>query len=160
MDTDEHGSRREEIGVGTPLRSVRGAGEARKAGETGDGRECGRRMNIMTDGSESRPYRRLSAESGPGSGFSLNPCLSVSIRGLQMPGFGSGDLGVAILPKMGKKSGAPYTPIRCAFAFLVTPKLPAKRGEVLLNDKRNRLLSGSVNSKFSKSLTFIAIGSN
>jgi hypothetical protein len=33
--------------------------------------------------------------------------------------------------KMGKKSGAPYTPIRCAFAFLVTPKLPAKRGEVL-----------------------------
>jgi hypothetical protein len=32
--------------------------------------------------------------------------------------------------KMGKKSGAPYTPIRCAFAFLVTPKLPAKRGEV------------------------------
>ena len=31
----------------------------------------------------------------------------------------------------GQKSGAPYTPIRCAFAFLVTPKLPAKRGEVI-----------------------------
>jgi len=30
-----------------------------------------------------------------------------------------------------KKSGRPLTPKRPAFAFLVTPKLPAKRGEVL-----------------------------
>jgi hypothetical protein len=44
------------------------------------------------------------------------------------PGFGH--LVGSGAPKMGKKSGAPYTPIRCAFAFLVTPKLPAKRGEV------------------------------
>ncbi|MDO8595188.1 MAG: hypothetical protein Q7R45_01050, partial [Sulfuricaulis sp.] len=33
--------------------------------------------------------------------------------------------------KLAKKSGRPLTPKRPAFAFLVTPKLPAKRGEVL-----------------------------
>jgi hypothetical protein len=63
--------------------------------------------------------------------------------------------------KMDKKSGAPYTPIRCAFAFLVTPKLPAKRGEVLkLNERRRTQSRLIVNAKFSKSLTFIAISSN
>ena len=35
---------------------------------------------------------------------------------------------------MGKKSGGPLTPKRPAFAFLVTPKPPARRGEVEKSD--------------------------
>ena len=57
---------------------------------------------------------------------------------------------------MGKKSGGPYTPIRPAFAFLVTPKLPLSGRSVKIygvNKYRGPTLR---QIKFSKSPMFLS----
>ena len=94
---------RHEIGLGLGLREL---------GQQAGGRGEGARLDDMDVGS-------FLHEGADWAGWDST----------RKPGFGH--LGAVGGPKMGKKSGAPYTPIRCAFAFLVTPKLPAKRGEVL-----------------------------
>jgi hypothetical protein len=59
----------------------------------------------------------------------------------------------------GQKSGRPLTPKRPAFAFLVTPKLPAKRGEVLTDRERNTNSPLLVNISFAKSIIYFVINS-
>jgi hypothetical protein len=49
---------------------------------------------------------------------------------------------------MGKKSGGPYTPIRPAFAFLVTPKLPLSGRSVKIYELRSSEFSPIVNRSF------------
>jgi hypothetical protein len=64
-------------------------------------------------------------------------------------------IALARLDRDGQKSGRPLTPKRPAFAFLVTPKLPAKRGEVLNLVKSDRVFSWIVKREVAKSTTFL-----